>query len=150
MMIILKEKIQEVKQEVKTDIQHMQSRVDTLEKTIAESKVNNKSSESHRRNKSQRRNYQRRGESGYRPCKNRKAVGIDDIPAEVWKNKVAVELLYRIISGCFELGHVPKTVDKWHYQSYSETWNERQQVSTNLSMSYPYICSMQDILYRSK
>lgn len=46
----LKEKIDEVKQEVKTDIQHMQSKIDTLEKTIAESKVDNKSSES-RKNK---------------------------------------------------------------------------------------------------
>lgn len=35
-------------------------------------------------------------------AKNRKAVGIDDIPTEVLKNEVAVELLYRIISGCFE------------------------------------------------
>lgn len=46
----LKEKINEVKQEVKTDIQHMQSKIDTLEKSIAESKVDNKSSES-RKNK---------------------------------------------------------------------------------------------------
>lgn len=40
--------------------------------------------------------------------KNRKAAGIDDILAEVLKNEVAVELSYRIISGCFGLGHVPK------------------------------------------
>ncbi|CAC5382576.1 unnamed protein product [Mytilus coruscus] len=40
-------------------------------------------------------------------AKNRKAAGIDDIPAEVLKNEVAIELLYQIISGCFELGRVP-------------------------------------------
>ncbi|CAC5399361.1 unnamed protein product [Mytilus coruscus] len=40
-------------------------------------------------------------------AKNRKATGIDDIPAEVLKNDSAAELLYIIISGCFDLGIVP-------------------------------------------
>jgi hypothetical protein len=40
-------------------------------------------------------------------AKLRKAVGIDDIPAEVLKNDVAVNLLFQIISGCFNLGKVP-------------------------------------------
>jgi hypothetical protein len=37
----------------------------------------------------------------------RKAAGIDDIPAEVLKNDVAVNLLFQIISGCFNLEIVP-------------------------------------------
>ncbi|CAC5370823.1 unnamed protein product [Mytilus coruscus] len=41
-------------------------------------------------------------------AKNRKAVGNDEISAEVLKNEVAIKLLYITISGCFELGHVPK------------------------------------------
>ncbi|CAC5376665.1 unnamed protein product [Mytilus coruscus] len=40
-------------------------------------------------------------------AKVRKATGIDDIPAEVLKNDTAIELLYQIISGCFQLGKVP-------------------------------------------
>ena len=40
-------------------------------------------------------------------AKLRKAVGIDDIPTEVLKNDVAVNLLFQIISGCFNLGKVP-------------------------------------------
>lgn len=40
-------------------------------------------------------------------AKNRKATGIDDIPAEVLKNEVSVDLLYEIISGCFHMGKVP-------------------------------------------
>ncbi|XP_063447123.1 uncharacterized protein LOC134726642 [Mytilus trossulus] len=39
-------------------------------------------------------------------AKVRKATGIDDIPAEVLKNDTAIELLYQIISGCFQLGKV--------------------------------------------
>ena len=37
----------------------------------------------------------------------RKAAGIDDIPAEVLKNDTAVNLLFQIISGCFNIGRVP-------------------------------------------
>ena len=40
-------------------------------------------------------------------AKLRKAAGIDDIPAEVLKNDVAVNLLFQITSGCFNLGKVP-------------------------------------------
>ena len=40
-------------------------------------------------------------------AKNRKAASIDDIPAEVLKNDSAPELLFIIISGCFQLGIVP-------------------------------------------
>ncbi|VDI32581.1 Hypothetical predicted protein, partial [Mytilus galloprovincialis] len=40
-------------------------------------------------------------------AKSRKATGIDDIPAEVLKKDSAAELLYIIISGCFDLGIVP-------------------------------------------
>ncbi|CAC5409626.1 unnamed protein product [Mytilus coruscus] len=40
-------------------------------------------------------------------AKNRKATGIDDIPTEVLKNEVSVDLLYEIISGCFHMGKVP-------------------------------------------
>ena len=36
-----------------------------------------------------------------------KAAEIDDIPAEVLKNDVAVNLLLQIISGCFNLWKVP-------------------------------------------
>ena len=43
-------------------------------------------------------------------AKLRKACGIDDIPAVVLKNPTAVELLYIICNGCFELGKVP---DRW-------------------------------------
>ena len=39
-------------------------------------------------------------------AKLRKAAGIDDIPAEVLKNDVAVNLLFQITSGCFNLGKV--------------------------------------------
>ncbi|VDI38103.1 Hypothetical predicted protein [Mytilus galloprovincialis] len=37
-------------------------------------------------------------------AKLRKAAGIDDIPAEVLKNEAAIDLLFKIISGCFNLG----------------------------------------------
>ena len=40
-------------------------------------------------------------------AKLRKACGIDEIPAEVLKNPTAIELLYIICNGCFELGKVP-------------------------------------------
>ena len=40
-------------------------------------------------------------------AKLRKTAGIDDILAEVLKNDVAVNLLFQIISGCFNLGKVP-------------------------------------------
>jgi len=40
-------------------------------------------------------------------AKFRKASGIDNIPAEVLKNDCAVDLLFRIINGCFNLGKVP-------------------------------------------
>lgn len=43
--------------------------------------------------------------------KLRKAAGTDDIPGEVLKNDVAVNLLFQIISGCFNLGKVP---DQWN------------------------------------
>ncbi|CAC5414589.1 unnamed protein product [Mytilus coruscus] len=39
-------------------------------------------------------------------AKLRKAAGIDDIPVEVLKNDTAVNLLFQIISGCFNIGRV--------------------------------------------
>ena len=39
--------------------------------------------------------------------KRRKAAGIDNIPAEVIKNNTAIDLLHKIINGCFALGQVP-------------------------------------------
>ncbi|VDI00507.1 Hypothetical predicted protein [Mytilus galloprovincialis] len=36
-------------------------------------------------------------------AKLRKAAGCDEIPAEVLKNEIAIELLYVICNGCFEL-----------------------------------------------
>ncbi|CAC5403219.1 unnamed protein product [Mytilus coruscus] len=41
-------------------------------------------------------------------AKLRKAAGYDEIPAEVLKNEIAIELLYVICNGCFELGKVPE------------------------------------------
>ncbi|VDI52135.1 Hypothetical predicted protein [Mytilus galloprovincialis] len=40
-------------------------------------------------------------------AKNKKAADIDNILAEILKNVAAIELLYKIIQGCFELGQVP-------------------------------------------
>ncbi|VDI81600.1 Hypothetical predicted protein [Mytilus galloprovincialis] len=40
-------------------------------------------------------------------AKLRKAAGIDDIPVEVLKNEATIDLLFKIISGCFNLGRVP-------------------------------------------
>lgn len=79
-------------------------------------------------------------------AKNRKAVGIDDIPAEVLKNEVAVELSYRIISGCFELGHVPK---QWTNGIINPIPKPGMN-DNRFPLNYPYICTIQDILYRSK
>lgn len=41
-------------------------------------------------------------------AKMRKAAGYDEIPAEVLKNDSAIDLLYVICSGCFELRKVPE------------------------------------------
>ncbi|VDI09227.1 Hypothetical predicted protein [Mytilus galloprovincialis] len=41
-------------------------------------------------------------------AKVRKATGFDEIPAEVLKNPTAVELLFDICNGCFELGKIPE------------------------------------------
>ena len=36
-------------------------------------------------------------------AKTRKAVGVDEIPAEVLKNDICVDILFKLISACFEL-----------------------------------------------
>ena len=41
-------------------------------------------------------------------AKLRKAAGLDNIPAEVLRNPVCVDLLYKIISHCFNTGTVPR------------------------------------------
>ena len=43
-------------------------------------------------------------------AKLRKAAGFDEIPAEVLKNQTAIDLLFIICNGCFELGRVS---DQW-------------------------------------
>ena len=43
-------------------------------------------------------------------AKLRKAAGFDEIPAEVPKNQTAIDLLFIICNGCFELGRIP---DQW-------------------------------------
>ena len=40
-------------------------------------------------------------------AKVRKAAGLDDIPAEVLKNNICVELLHKLITYCFENGEIP-------------------------------------------
>ena len=41
-------------------------------------------------------------------AKLRKAAGLDNIPAEVLRNPVCVDLLYKIIRHCFNMGTVPR------------------------------------------
>ena len=43
-------------------------------------------------------------------AKLRKAAGFNEIPAEALKNQTAIDLLFVICNGCFELGRVP---DQW-------------------------------------
>ena len=40
-------------------------------------------------------------------AKTRKAVGVDEIPAEELKNDICVDILFKFISACFELGDIP-------------------------------------------
>ena len=45
-------------------------------------------------------------------AKLKRAAGFDGIPAEVLRNPVCIDLLYKIINFCFENGYVPSEWNK--------------------------------------
>ena len=57
--------------------------------------------------------------------KTRKAVGVDEIPAEVLKNDICVDILFKLISACFELGDIPSV---WKPELYRQFRNQAKMI----------------------